>query len=218
MPKRMSDAEAIMSFQLKLRERGIFDHALLKAFEQIPRNEYLDERFGAMAGEDIALPLPCGQTQAGPSSLARMIKALDIGPGDRVLEIGTGSGYATALIARLALSVTTLERYRLLADAAKKRLARPSLGTIAVRHADGLHGYPEEAPYDRIILHAAIESEPAQLIDQLTPGGSVVAVLRVGQVSEITRWRRAITGRVLEIDHFGRLDLPMLAAGLSEAL
>ena len=218
MPKRMSDAEALMSFQLKLRERGIFDHALLKAFEQIPRTDYLDERFSEMAGEDIALPLHRGQTQAAPSSLARMIKALDVGPGDRVLEIGTGSGYATALIARLALSVTTLERYRTLADAAKKRLARPSLGTIAVWHADGSHGYPEEAPYDRIILHAAIESEPANLIDQLTPGGSVVAILRVGQVSEITRWRRAVTGRILEIDHFGRLDLPMLVSGLSEAL
>lgn len=218
MPKRMSDAEALMSFQLKLRERGIFDHALLKAFEQIPRTDYLDERLSEMAGEDIALPLNCGQTQAAPSSLARMIKALDVGPGDRVLEIGTGSGYATALIARLALSVTTLERYRTLADAAKKRLARPSLGTIAVWHADGSHGYPEEAPYDRIILHAAIESEPANLIDQLTPGGSVVAILRVGQVSEITRWRRAVTGRILEIDHFGRLDLPMLVSGLSEAL
>lgn len=218
MPKRMSDAEALMSFQLKLRERGIFDHALLKAFEQIPRTDYLDERFSEMAGEDIALPLNCGQTQAAPSSLARMIKALDVGPGDRVLEIGTGSGYATALIARLALSVTTLERYRTLADAAKKRLARPSLGTIAVWHADGSHGYAEEAPYDRIILHAAIESEPANLIDQLTPGGSVVAILRVGQVSEITRWRRAVTGRILEIDHFGRLDLPMLVSGLSEAL
>ena len=218
MPKRMSDAEALMSFQLKLRERGIFDHALLKAFEQIPRSDYLDDRFSEMAAEDISLPLPCGQTQPAPSSLARMIKALDVGSGDRVLEIGTGSGYGTALIARLALSVTTLERYRILADAAKKRLAHPSLGTIAVWHADGTHGYPEEAPYDRIILHASIESEPANLIDQLTPGGSLVAVLRVGQVSEITRWRRAITGRVLEIDHFGRLDLPMLVSGLSEAL
>ena len=87
MPKRMSDAEALMSFQLKLRERGIFDHALLKAFEQIPRTDYIDERFSEMAGEDIALPLNCGQTQASPSSLARMIKALDVGPGDRVLEI-----------------------------------------------------------------------------------------------------------------------------------
>ena len=218
MPKRMYDAESIMSFQLKLRERGIFDHALLKAFEQISRKDYLEERFGEMADTDMALPLPCGQTQAAPSAIARMITALDVGPGDRVLEIGTGSGYATSIIARMALSVTTLERYRTLAEVAKKRLSRPSLGTIAVWHADGTHGYPDEAPYDRIIVQGAIESEPAILIDQLTPGGSVVAVLRVGQVSEITRWRRAVTGRVLEIDHFGRLDLPRIVPGLSESL
>ncbi len=218
MPKRMSEAEAIMSFQLKLRERGIFDHALLKAFEQNPRKDYLEERLSEAAETDIALPIPCGQTQAAPSSIARMITALDVGPGDRVLEVGTGSGYATSIIARLALSVTTLERYRTLAEAAKKRLARPSLGTIAVWHADGTRGYPEEAPYDRIIIHGSIDSEPAILIDQLTPGGSVVAVLRVGHVSEITRWRRAITGRVLEIDHFGRLDLPQIIPGLSESL
>jgi protein-L-isoaspartate(D-aspartate) O-methyltransferase len=218
MPKRMSEAEAIVSFQLKLRERGIFDHALLQAFELTPRKDYLEERFSEVAEADIALPIPCGQTQAAPTSIARMITALDVGPGDRVLEIGTGSGYATALIARMALSVTTLERYRTLAEAAKKRLARPSLGTIAVWHNDGTHGYPEEAPYDRIILHGSIESEPASLIDQLTPGGSVVAILRVGQVSEITRWRRAVTGRVLEIDHFGRLDLPKIIPGLSESL
>ena len=103
MPKRMSDAESIMSFQLKLRERGIFDHALLKAFEQIPRSDYLDDRFSEMAAEDISLPLPCGQTQPAPSSLARMIKALDVGSGDRVLEIGTGSGYGAAVLGELAL-------------------------------------------------------------------------------------------------------------------
>ena len=116
MPKRMSDAESIMSFQLKLRERGIFDHALLKAFEQISRKDYLEERFGEMADTDMALPLPCGQTQAAPSAIARMITALDVGPGDRVLEIGTGSGYATSIIARMALSATPLERYRTLAE------------------------------------------------------------------------------------------------------
>lgn len=206
------------NFLERMRAKAIFDDVLLKAFEVVERQDFIDERFYDSAGEDIALPLSCGQTQTAPSAIARMIAALQVSATDRVLEVGTGSGYTTALLAHLALSVTSVDRYRGLYDAAKRRLARPSLGTIAVRHADGLRGYGDEAPYDRILVNGAIESEPVALIDQLTPGGQVVAVLRVSHVSEITRWRRALTGRSIEVGHFGRLDLTLMAQGLSESL
>lgn len=218
MKKPTSKAETTLSFLLRLRDKGILDTNILKAFEQVDRAEFLESHLSGLADEDIALPIPCGQTQAAPSTLARMIVALDVGPGDRLLEIGTGSGYAATILSRLVLSVTTLERFGKLADRAKKRLSTSSFGNVAAWHADGSRGYPGEAPYDRIIVHGSLESEPAALIEQLTPEGAVVAVLRLGNVSELTRWRRVSGSRAVEMDHFGRLDLPVLANGLAEIL
>ncbi len=218
MKKPTSKAETTLSFLLRLREKGILDTNVLKAFEQVKRADFLEPHLADVADDDIALPIACGQTQIAPSTLARMIVALDVGPGARVLEIGTGSGYAASILSRLVLSVTTLERFGKLADRARKILATSAFGNVASWHADGSRGYPGEAPYDRIIVHGALDSEPANLIEQLTPEGAVVAVLRLGNVSELTRWRRVSGSRAIEMDHFGRLDLPPLANGLAEVL
>jgi protein-L-isoaspartate(D-aspartate) O-methyltransferase len=211
-------AEATMSFLLGLRARGVLDTATLKAFERVSRTEFVGHRYADLVHEDIALPIPCGQTQSSPSAIARMLSALGASSGDRILEIGTGSGYATALLSHVGLSVITLERYRTLADAARTRFERLGLSNIRVLHADGSRGLAEDGPFDRIIVHASIEGDHEPLLEQLTPGGALVGVLRAGHVTELTRWRRGEGNRSVEMDHFGRLDLPLLAKGMSEAL
>ena len=134
------------------------------------------------------------------------------------LPLGIGSGYATALLSHIGLSVITLERYRSLTDAAQTRFQRLGLSNIRVLHADGARGLAEDGPFDRIIVHASIEGDHEPLLEQLTPGGALVGVLRAGHVTELTRWRRGEGSRSVEMDHFGRLDLPLLARGISEVL
>ena len=147
-----------------------------------------------------------------------MLSALGATSGDRILEIGTGSGYASALLSHVGLSVITIERYRSLVEAAQTRFQRLGLSNIRVLHADGARGLADEGPFDRIIVHGSIEGDHEPLLDQLTPGGALVAVLRAGNVSELTRWRRGEGSRSVEMDHFGRLDMPMLAKGMAEIL
>jgi len=214
----MKNAEAKMSFLLCLRSGGLLDTASLKAFERISRIDFVGHQYSDLAHEDVALPIACGQSQSSPGSLARMFAALGASSGDRILEIGTGSGYAAALLSQIGLSVTTMERYRTLVEAARTRFARLGITNINVIHADGSRGLVEEGPFDRIIIHGSIEGEVDRFIEQLTPGGALVGVLRVSHVAELTRWRRAEGSRSVEMDHFGRLDMPLLAKGLSEIL
>jgi protein-L-isoaspartate(D-aspartate) O-methyltransferase len=196
----------------------LLDTASLRAFERISRTEFVGHHYSDLALEDIALPIPCGQTQTSPGVMARMLSALQAGSSDRILEIGTGSGYMTALLSQIGLSVISIERFRSLADAARTRFERLGLSNIRVIHGDGSRGLAEDGPYDRIIIHGALKGEVEPLMEQLTPGGNMVGVLRVSKVAELTRWRRVEGNRSAEIDHFGRLDLPMLADGISEVL
>ena len=218
MAIKTHSAEATMSFLLGLRARGVLDTATLRAFERVSRTEFVGHHYADLIHEDIALPIPCGQTQTSPGAIARMLAALGATSGDRILEIGTGSGYATALLSHIGLSVITLERYRSLTDAAQTRFQRLGLSNIRVLHADGARGLAEDGPFDRIIVHASIEGDHEPLLEQLTPGGALVGVLRAGHVTELTRWRRGEGSRSVEMDHFGRLDLPLLARGISEVL
>ncbi len=218
MTASLQNAEAKMSFLLGLRTSGLLDTASLKAFERVSRLDFVGHQYADLALEDVALPIACGQTQTAPGSIARMLAALETTSGDRILEVGTGSGYTAALLGQIGLSVTTMERYRTLAEAAKTRFTRLGITNISVVHSDGSRGLAEEGPFDRIIVHGAVEGDVDPLIEQLTPGGVLVGVLRVSHVAELTRWRRPEGGRSVEIDHFGRLDMPLLAMGLSEAL
>ncbi len=218
MVANLQSAEAKMSFLLGLRSGGLLNTACLNAFERVSRIDFVGHQYSDLALEDIALPIACGQSQTAPGSIARMLSALEASSGDRILEIGTGSGYASALLSQIGLSVTSIERYRTLVEAAKTRFSRLGITNVNVIHADGSRGLAEEGPFDRIIIHGAIEGEVDPFIEQLTPGGALVGVLRVSHVAELTRWRRAEGSRSVEIDHFGRLDLPLLAKGLSEVL
>jgi protein-L-isoaspartate(D-aspartate) O-methyltransferase len=179
-----------MEFLLSLRRRGISNAGVLKAMDQVPREQFVEAEYADCAYADQALPISCGQTISQPYVVAYMTEQLDVRPKDRVLEVGTGSGYQAAVLAHLAREVVTVERYRTLADAARKRLERAGLTNITVVVGDGLAGVPDHAPYDRIVVTAAAELLPQALVDELGDGG--VMVLPLGPHGDPQRLVRLI--------------------------
>jgi len=157
-----------------LRRRGIRDERVLQAFLRIKREEFLPEEWKRAAYADHPLPIGEGQTISQPYIVALMTEALDLSGGEEVLEIGTGSGYQTAILAELGAQIWTIERSAALAQAARERLTR--LGYTGIRFAvgDGTRGLPEEAPFDRIIATGSFPSVPSALLGQLREGGIFV--------------------------------------------
>jgi len=164
--RRMVDAQ--------LRERGILDERVLDATARVPRHEFVPERYRDEAYEDHPLPIGEGQTISQPYIVALMLEALSLTPTDRVLEVGTGSGYVTALLAELAAQVVTVERHAALAEDAGNLLARLGYGNVKVVVGDGSQGYPPSAPYDAIIVSAAAQVVPRALLAQLADGGRLI--------------------------------------------
>lgn len=206
-----------MAFIMALRRSGLRDTAILRAFESVPRKRFVPHRLADLAQEDIALPVACGQTMAAPSIQAEWIRVLDIPAQGRVLEIGTGSGYGTSLLARLSGEVISVERFRSLAIEARARLAGLGIANARVHHADGRHGYAASAPYDRILVEASFQEPPPALLGQLGPGGRLVGVRRTEAGSRLTRFGRG-PHRELIVEEFGAFVLPPLAIGMAEAL
>jgi protein-L-isoaspartate(D-aspartate) O-methyltransferase len=163
-----------MEFQLALRRRGISDQAVLRAMEEVPRENFVEAGFVESAYADQALPIDCGQTISQPFVVAYMTEQLEVGPQHRVLEIGTGSGYQAAVLSRLAHEVVTIERYRTLADSARERLRTLGFGNVTVSVGDGMAGAPDLAPFDRIMVTAAAEDVPQALVAQLAEEGKMV--------------------------------------------
>jgi protein-L-isoaspartate(D-aspartate) O-methyltransferase len=194
-PKRDESVDR-MQFLLGLRQRGIRDIDVLRALETVPREIFVDPADRDVAWEDRALPIACGQTISQPSLVATMTEALDIQRDHTVLEIGTGSGYQAAILAKLAKRVVTLERFRTLAEQAEARLKRLGLTNVEVHVADGSLGWPESAPYDRIIITAAAAAIPPAVFEQLAVGGIMIApVGPEGEVQELLRITRTAAGR-----------------------
>jgi len=163
-----------MQFVFRLRSGGVKDTAVLKAMEDIPRDAFMDGIFNDRAYEDVALPIPCGQTISAPSVVGLMTQALDVTSRAKVLEIGTGSGYQTAVLAHLGRRVYTLERHRELAKRAERTFNRLGITNIVALHKDGTQGLSEQAPFDRILVTAAADDVPSPLIAQLATGGALV--------------------------------------------
>lgn len=163
---------------MKLRNSGINDTRVLSAIEHTPREMFVEDAFREHAYDDTALPIASGQTISQPSVVAWMTWALDVSPRMRVLEIGTGSGYQAAVLARMARRVYTVERHRDLLAQAEERFRNLKLNNIVTRRGDGSRGWKEAAPFDRIIVTAAAPEIPQALIEQLSPGG--VMVIPVG--------------------------------------
>ena len=159
----------------RLRERGIDSEPVLEAIRQTPRHLFVDEALASRSYEDTALPIGYGQTISQPYTVARMTAAiLRDGPIRRVLEIGTGSGYQAAVLARLVDEVYSVERIAGLLDRTRRLFYTLRLGNVHLRHADGLEGWRDKAPFDAIIATAAPREIPASLLDQLAEGGRLV--------------------------------------------
>lgn len=158
----------------QLRARGISDERVLDAMLLVPREEFAPERFRDQAYRDHPLPIGEGQTISQPYIVALMLEALEITPADKVLEIGTGSGYVTALLAEIAAYVISIERHAALADSARKLLASMGYQNVRIVAGDGSRGFPDAAPYDAVIVSAAARELPRELIHQLADGGRLI--------------------------------------------
>ena len=166
----------------QLRQQGIHDEKLLHAIESVPRERFVDEAFQHKAYENTALPIGSGQTISQPYTVARMTELLRLEPSSRVLEIGTGSGYQTAILAHLVEHVFSVERIKGLQWQAKRRLKQLDLHNVSTRHGDGWQGWPSRGPYDAIIVTAAPPEIPQDLLQQLDDGG--VLILPVGEENQ----------------------------------
>lgn len=173
------DAATKMQFLFTLRSKGVTDARVLTAMEQVDRADYVKGTFADRAYDDMPLPIACGQTISQPSIVGIMTQALRITPRDKVLEIGTGSGYQAAILSKLARRVYTVDRYRRLVHAASAMFEARDITNITAFTADGSHGLAEQAPFDRILLTAAAEDPPGPLLAQMRIGG--IMVLPVGQ-------------------------------------
>ena len=173
---------------LSLRSQGVTDPQVLGAVEKVPRELFVPDLFQERSWEDSALPIACGQTISQPFIVGLMTQALNLEPRSRVLEIGTGSGYQTAVLSRLARFVYSVERYRTLLAEAEARLKLLQTTNVFTRFGDGGEGWPEQAPFDRILVTAAAPGEPKTLLSQLKPNGVLVAPVGRGPVQKLLRY------------------------------
>ncbi|TKD14627.1 protein-L-isoaspartate(D-aspartate) O-methyltransferase [Rhodobacter capsulatus] len=188
-------ARITMQFLYALRSKGVTDARILSAMERIDRGAFVRGIFAERAYEDMPLPIACGQTISQPSVVGLMTQALSVGPRDRVLEIGTGSGYQAAVLSLLCRRVYTVDRHRRLVREAQAVFEALSLPNIVALATDGSRGLPDQAPFDRILVTAAAEDPPGPLLSQLKIGG--IMVLPVGQsdtVQSLIRVTRLETG------------------------
>jgi len=175
----MEEAERKMRFLFALRSKGVTDARVLDAMERVDRGAFVKGLFADRAWDDVPLPIGCGQTISQPSVVGLMTQALAVSPRDKVLEVGTGSGYQAAVLSHLARRVYTVERFRALAREVEALFRRLDLANVTAILADGSHGLPDQAPFDRILVTAAAEDPPGPLLAQLRIGG--IMVVPVGQ-------------------------------------
>ena len=179
------------SIVLRLRGLGISDRAVLNAIETVPRTLFVPKAWRHRAYADRPLPIDCGQTISAPSLVGRMTVALDVSDRHSVLEIGTGSGYHSAVLARLARRVTTIDRFRTLVRSAERRWLALGIRNISAVVADGALGWKRQAPFDRILLTAAVPVPPAKLITQLSESGILIAPVGAeGGTQRLTLFQR----------------------------
>ncbi|SEK71357.1 protein-L-isoaspartate(D-aspartate) O-methyltransferase [Pacificibacter marinus] len=174
-----SAAERKMQFLYTLRSKGVTDSRTMTAMEKIDRGAFVRGLFAKRAYEDMPLPIACGQTISQPSVVGLMTQALNVQPRDKVLEVGTGSGYQAAVLSQLARRVYTVDRFSRLVREAQEVFDTLGIVNITAFAADGSHGLPDQAPFDRIIVTAAAEDPPGPLLAQLRVGG--IMVVPVGQ-------------------------------------
>jgi protein-L-isoaspartate(D-aspartate) O-methyltransferase len=201
------EREEMVEFQI--RARGIGNERVLAAMQKVPRHLFVPKTWERAAYEDRPLPIGEGQTISQPYIVAVMTEQLEIRPRDRVLEIGTGSGYQAAILAELAAKVISVERLPGVADRARENLARAGVTGVEIVVGDCTQGYPPEAPYDAIIVTAASPSIPKPLIDQLAEGGRLVAPVGPRDCQDLVKLVKR-EGRVETIPLGGVCFVPLI--------
>ena len=195
----------------QIEARGILDPLILDAFREVPREEFVDERQRQWAYDDHPLPIEAGQTISQPYIVAVMIEAAEIRPGDKVLEIGAGSGYAAALMSRIAREVIGIERQHDLVEVAQERLQRLGYDNVKIVEGDGTRGCPDEAPFDAILAAASGSHVPKPLIDQLAPGGRLVMPIGdPGWVQELVKLTKRPDGTTEQKNLGGVRFVPLI--------
>ncbi len=202
---------------LGLRSGGVSDPAVLSAVEKTPRDLFVPELFQERSWEDSALPIACGQTISQPLIVGLMTQALSVDSRSRVLEIGTGSGYQTAVLARIARLVYSLERYRTLLQEAEQRIKTLGILNVITRFSDGFDGWPEQAPFDRILVTAAAPETPRALLAQLKPNGILVAPVGRGPVQVLKRYVGDGSGE-FRVEDMGDVRFVPLLPGVAREL
>jgi len=198
---------------MDLRGAGISDARVLAAIERVPREIFLPETFKDRAYENVALPIGHAQTISQPLVVALMTEALQIGERHKVFEIGTGSGYQAAILARLCRRVFTMERHRELLKQAEQRFAELRIHNITTRYGDGSRGWPEQAPFDRIIVTAAASEIPQVLVESLVDGGLMVVPVGDERRDQVLKRVRRV-GAGTEIEELGAVRFVPLVQGL----
>jgi len=194
-----AEREAMVHRHIELR--GITDPTILEAFRAVPREEFLSEEYRDLAYGDHPLPIEAGQTISQPYIVALTIKAAEIKPGDRVLEVGAGSGYAAAVISRIAGKVVAIERQPGLVRVAQERIERLGYDNLDIREGDGTRGSPDEAPFDAIVAAASGSHVPKPWIEQLTDGGRIVMpVGDPGWVQKLVKVTKGPAGKLITED------------------
>jgi protein-L-isoaspartate(D-aspartate) O-methyltransferase len=216
----VAESEERAQFTLAMRARGINDLGLLRALERAPRALFMPPRFADIAGRDIALPIGCGQTSPPPSIVAAMIAALELRPAHRVCEIGTGTGYCAALLAQLANSIVSLERFQTLAVEASARIKAFGLANVTVDWADGFEHHLKVERFDRVLVHALIDPPGEAFRRLIRPGGILVAVVAGPDRGEqrIVRLTDTAAGAVEAEDTGPARGMRPLEHGLARAL
>ena len=211
------EREGLAAVRLRLRGNGVATRELAAAFEATPRRGFLPGQWHSVAWSDRMIPIPCGETIEGVDLQASIIRALDLQPGARVLEIGTGSGYTAAVMSRMAGRVLTIERYKTLATQARAHLDALGIQNVQVRHADGANGLPGEGPFDRIVVWAAFESLPRAFVDQLAIGGTMITPIGMAEAPQDLA-RLTKVGSRFEREDIGQVRLQPITPGVAAVI
>lgn len=204
-------AEREAMVERQLRSRGITDRLILDAFLEVPREAFVSQEYAHLAYGDHPLPIEANQTISQPYIVALMIQAAGIGLRDKVLEVGAGSGYAAAVISRIAEKVIGIERQHELVEVARERLRRLGFDNVEIVEGDGTKGWPADAPYDAILAAASGSHIPRPLVDQLATGGSIVMpVGSPGWAQKLVKATRRADGTLEQSDLGGVRFVPLI--------
>ncbi|MFK7792576.1 MAG: protein-L-isoaspartate(D-aspartate) O-methyltransferase [Devosiaceae bacterium] len=212
------DALHRASLVLRLRSMGITDHRLVSAFETTRREAFAPEPYAADAYADRLIPITCGQTMEAPSILARHLQTAAVAADMMVLEIGTGSGYFSALLGKLARRVITLERFRSLAESARQTLEAQRINNVDVILADGMAGWSAAGPYQAIFVGGSVESPASEWMEQLAPGGKLIAPIGPKASAQVWVCFTKDEEGTIEQDVLGSAFAIPLETGLARAL